>query len=63
MAAEREHGSTDRTVAAMRAAADRTAFALGSEAVEAWEAVNRRPARELLGLRRFMDRPSPFAAG
>lgn len=49
------------TVAAQRVLADRTDFVLDAEAGRAWEAVNRRPARDLPGLRRLMERPSPFA--
>ncbi len=48
------------TVAARRVLADRTEFQLDEEAAEAWDAVNRRRGRELLGLRRLMERPSPF---
>lgn len=48
------------TVAAHRVLADRTEFALGSDAVDAWEKINRRPARSLSGLRDLMSRPSPF---
>ena len=51
------------TVAARRVLADRTQFALDEQAVERWEAVNRRRARDLPGLRRLMERPSPFADG
>jgi len=47
--------------AARRVLADRTGFVLEESAAEAWEAVNRRPARELSGLRDLMERPSPFA--
>lgn len=50
------------TVAARRVLADRTEFALDAEAVGAWEAVNRRRARDLPGLRRLMERTSPFTA-
>jgi len=46
--------------AARRVLADRDSFELGPEALKAWEAVNARPARELPGLRRLMERPSPF---
>lgn len=49
------------TVAARRVLADRTEFVLAPEAAAAWEAVNRRRARDLPGLRRLMERPSPFA--
>lgn len=49
------------TVAAQRVLADRSEFVLNAEAADAWEAVNRRRPRELPGLRRLMERPSPFA--
>ena len=48
------------TVAARRVLADRTDFRLDAEGAQAWEAVNRRRARDLPGLRRLMERPSPF---
>ncbi len=48
------------TVAARRVLADRTEFRLDQDAAEAWDAVNRRRARDLPGLRRLMERPSPF---
>lgn len=44
-----------------QALADRTEFVLDAEAWEAWEALNRRPARDLPSLREFMQRTSPFA--
>ncbi len=47
--------------AARRLLADRHRFELDAKAVEAWDALNARRARELPGLRRLMDRPSPFA--
>ena len=47
--------------AARRVLADRDRFDLGAKAVEAWDAINARSARDLPGLRRLMDRPSPFA--
>ena len=50
------------TVAAQRVLADRSEFTLDAEAADAWEAVNRRRPRELPGLRRLMERPSPFAS-
>ncbi len=49
------------TIAARRVLADRTEFTLDSASAAAWEAVNRRRARELPGLRRLMDRPAPFS--
>lgn len=47
-------------VAARRVLADRTEFVLDADAAEAWEAINRGRARDLPGLRRLMERPSPF---
>ena len=47
--------------AAKRVLADRDRFELDAATVEAWEAMNARPARDLPGLRRLMERPSPFA--
>ena len=54
---------TNLTAASRRVLAARTEFTLGSEAQEAWERINRRPARSLAGLRELMARPSPFADG
>ena len=54
------------TTAARRVLADRTEFvlspefALSPEAARAWEAINERPPRDLPGIRRLMQRPSPF---
>ncbi len=47
--------------AARRVLADRDHFELDAASVEAWEQINARPARELAGLRRLVQRPSPFA--
>ncbi len=47
--------------AARRVLADRDRFELGPAAAQAWEELNARPARDLPGLRRLMERPSPFA--
>ena len=47
------------TTAARQVLADRTEFVLSSEAADAWEAINARPARDLPGLRELMQRPSP----
>jgi len=47
--------------AARRVLADRGRFELDESAVAAWDAVNARRARDLPGLRRLMERPSPFA--
>jgi uncharacterized protein (DUF1778 family) len=49
------------TDAARRVLADRDRFTLSPEAAAEWERVNQRPAEELAGLRRLMQRPSPFA--
>ena len=48
------------TVAAQRVLADRTVFEFDGAAFQSWEAANRRPARDLAGLRSLMERPSPF---
>lgn len=47
--------------AARRVLADRERFVLEPEAARAWEAINSRPARDIPGLRRLMQRPSPFS--
>jgi uncharacterized protein (DUF1778 family) len=47
--------------AARRVLADRDQFTMDADAAAAWDAINRRPARDLPGLRRLMQRPSPFA--
>jgi uncharacterized protein (DUF1778 family) len=47
---------------AKRVLADREQFELDDEALAAWEAINARPARDLPGLRRLMERASPFTA-
>lgn len=51
---------TNLTEAAQRVLADRTAFELDPEGRRVWEGINRRPARDLPGLRELMGRPSPF---
>jgi uncharacterized protein (DUF1778 family) len=48
------------TDAARQVLADRDRFVLDADAASEWERINRRPARELAGLRRLMERPSPF---
>jgi uncharacterized protein (DUF1778 family) len=52
---------TRLTDAARRVLADRDRFTLSPEAAAEWERINQRPAEELAGLRRLMQRPSPFA--
>lgn len=46
--------------AARQVLADRDRFDLDPSALQQWEAINDRPARELAGLRRLMARRSPF---
>jgi uncharacterized protein (DUF1778 family) len=46
--------------AAQRVMADRDRFELPARAAAQWEAINARPARDLPGLRRLLQRPSPF---
>lgn len=55
-----EFAETSLVQAAQRIMADRERFVLSGRAVEEWEAINARPARELPGLRRLLARPSPF---
>jgi uncharacterized protein (DUF1778 family) len=47
--------------AARRVLADRDRFELDQRAMEEWEAIKARRARDLPGLRRLMQRPSSFA--
>lgn len=47
-------------LAARRVLADRDRFVLAAEVAAEWDTINSRPARELPGLRRLMERPSPF---
>ncbi|NBD95292.1 MAG: DUF1778 domain-containing protein [Gammaproteobacteria bacterium] len=55
-----EFAEASLIAAAQRVLADRNRFALSDEALSAWERINARPARELPGVHRLMDRPSPF---
>jgi uncharacterized protein (DUF1778 family) len=64
-AAATETGLTEFVVgsaveAARRVLANRDRFELDATAAQAWEELNARPARDLPGLRRLFDRPSPF---
>jgi uncharacterized protein (DUF1778 family) len=52
---------TNAVEAARRVLADRDRFALDADALEGWEAINARRARDLPGLRRLMERSSPLA--
>lgn len=45
---------------AQRVLADRREFNLDARAQRAWDELNARPPRDLPGLRRLMERPSPF---
>lgn len=51
---------THASEAARRILADRDHFGLDPSALTQWEEINARPARDLPGLRRLMQRPSPF---
>lgn len=46
--------------AAQRVIADRTQFVRSGDAAWEWDAINDRVARNLPGVRRLMERPSPF---
>ena len=56
-----EFAEASLTAAAQRVLADRHRFTLSAEALSAWEQINARPARELPGVRRLMQRPSPLS--
>lgn len=51
---------THVTDAAQRVLADRERFVLSPDSAAQWEEINRRSARDLPGLRRLLERPSPF---
>ena len=51
---------THASDAARRVLADRERFELATEALAVWESINSRRVRDLPGLRRLMERPSPF---
>ena len=51
---------TNAVEAARRILADRERFELDADALARWEQLNARRARDLPGLRRLMERPSPF---
>jgi uncharacterized protein (DUF1778 family) len=48
------------TMAAHRVLADRTEFVLDDEGRDAWEEINSRAPRDVVGLSELMERPSPF---
>ncbi|MEB3979964.1 DUF1778 domain-containing protein [Mycobacterium sp. 663a-19] len=52
---------THAAEAARRILADRDQFHLDPTALKQWDDVNARRARDLPGLRRLMQRPSPFS--
>ena len=47
-------------LAAQQVLADREHFVLDAAAQQEWERINSGPARVLLGLKRLLERPSPF---
>ena len=47
-------------LAALRVLADREQFVLDADGQKEWERINSRPARNLPGLARLLQRPSPF---
>ena len=51
---------THASDAARRLLADRDHFDLDAVALKQWEDVNSQPSRDLPGLRRLMQRPTPF---
>lgn len=53
---------THASEAARRLLADRDRFYLDALALKEWEEINVRPARDLPGLHRLMQRRSPFTA-
>lgn len=55
-----EFAETSLVRASRRVMADGERFVLSEQAAEEWEAIDDRPARKLPGLRRLMERPSPF---
>jgi len=55
-----EFAEASLIAAAQRVLADRTRFKLSADAIAAWEEINARPAQDLPGVRRLMERPPPF---
>ena len=47
-------------LAALRVLAEREQFVLDADGQKEWERINSRPARNLPGLARLLQRPSPF---
>ena len=52
--------SDERHLIARQVLVDSDRFALDAMAMKAWDVLVARPARELPGLRRLMERSSPF---
>lgn len=52
---------THLTDAARRVLAEQERFELDEQGLAEWERLNAEPARELTGLRRLAERPSPFS--
>lgn len=48
------------TDAARQVLADRDRFVLDDDTAAEWERINQAPAKDLAGLKRLMQRPSPF---
>ena len=55
-----EFARAEVVLAARRELGDRTRFVLDGEALERWEEINRRPARDLPGVRSLVERRSVF---
>ncbi len=55
-----EFARSEVVLAARRELGDRTRFVLDGEALERWEEINRRPARDLPGVRRLVGRRPVF---
>ena len=53
---------TQGRLAAQRVLADREQFVLDTDAQQEWERINNRQARNLPGLVRLLERPSPFGS-
>jgi uncharacterized protein (DUF1778 family) len=56
-----DFAETSLTAAAQRVLADRSRFTLPADALAEWEEINAQPARDLPGVRKLMERASPFA--
>jgi uncharacterized protein (DUF1778 family) len=52
---------THACIAAQRVLANRNVFELDDKAIAAWESLNSRRPRDLAGLPRLIEHPSPFS--